>query len=497
MRAPEPRLSRAVLIGTSHYAHAEELPPLPAVGDNLADLRRALTDPDTGILEPAQCTVIDTPDSPASLLERLGEAAGQAEDLLLVYYAGHGIRSQVREQLFLGVRLTSPRNLWGTGVPFDSIREVVESSPARTRVLLLDCCYAGLAVRTMGGAGVDIQEVDVRGTAVIASSPRNERSHSPVGERHTAFTGEVIRLLRDGAPVRDAPLTVQQLFRSVSAALARRELPRPKGSLGDLSGDLLLRREPGRPKVAEVGAGTVVPVDREMTMVTPVPVTSEPTEPGPVAPMRPEPSEAKPGSPVVRPEAGGTKPGAAVVDAALAALAREIPEPVPALTEPVPYQPPGPPTAKYLRGRPMPRAYYPRVLGSALTTTLLWLLTGYLTAQAAGAVLEAFVRSGFTATVVVLPVLAGAAGMVLRNRRRVQLLRGPQWPALGEVRPRLALRLYHTANLLLWASLPPLAVAMLAAAVNTRDLSLGIHFLVAEGLVGAIYLLRRLSKLTW
>ncbi|MCK2245043.1 MULTISPECIES: caspase family protein [unclassified Crossiella] len=477
MRAPDPRLSRAVLIGTSHYAHAEELPPLPAVGDNLADLRRALTDPDTGILEPAQCTVIDTPDSPASLLERLGEAAEQAEDLLLVYYAGHGIRSQVREQLFLGVRLTSPRNLWGTGVPFDSIREVVESSPARTRVLLLDCCYAGLAVRTMAGAGVDIQEVDVRGTAVIASSPRNERSHSPAGERHTAFTGEVIRLLRDGAPVREAPLTVQQLFRSVSAALARRELPRPKGSLGDLSGDLLLRREPGRPSVT----GGAVPAGGVTAMpVRPEPVTPEPE---PVAPRRPEPAVAK--------------PGPAVVEAALAALAREVPEPVPTMTGPVPYVPPGPPTAEYLRGRPMPRAYYLRVFGSALTTAGLWLLTGYLTALAAGAVLEAFVRSGFTATTVVLPVLAGAAGMVLRNRWRIQVLRGPRWPALAEVRPRLALRLFHTANLLLWAALPPLAVAVLAAAVNTKDLSLGIHFLVAEAFLGAIYLLRRLSKLRW
>lgn len=167
------------------------------------------------------------------------------------------------------------------------------------------------------------------------------------------------------------------------------------------------------------------------------------------------------------------------------------------MTGPVPYVPPGPPTAEYLRGRPMPRAYYLRVFGSALTTAGLWLLTGYLTALAAGAVLEAFVRSGFTATTVVLPVLAGAAGMVLRNRWRIQVLRGPRWPALAEVRPRLALRLFHTANLLLWAALPPLAVAVLAAAVNTKDLSLGIHFLVAEAFLGAIYLLRRLSKLRW
>ncbi|WHT21807.1 caspase family protein [Crossiella sp. CA-258035] len=483
-RPPERRLSRAVLIGTSDYLHAEELPPLPAVGNNLADLRRALTDPDTGILDRGQCTVIDTPDSPASLLDRLAAVAGQAEDLLLVYYAGHGIRHPVKERLFLGVRQTSQRSLWGTGVPFDSVREIIEGSPARTRLLLLDCCYSGLAVSTMSPAGVDIQEVDVRGTAVIASSPRNERSHSPVGEAHTAFTGEVIRLLQDGSPLRDAPLTVQQLFRSVSAALARRELPRPKGSLGDTSGDLLLRRESGRPgaEVAEpAGRVAAEPVRPDAEVVKPeVRVAAEPMRSGAEVvepPVRVAPELIWPGLPVVAAErepVAGTKP-----------------------VQPVPYVPPGPPSVEYLRGRPMPASYYRRVFGSALTTALLWLLFAYLSGQGAGVLLQAGLAGSLSPLGLAMLVVGLMFGLVLRFRYRVRLLRGPRWPPLPQVRPRLALGLYRAANVLVWAALPALAVAAYAVVVNTGELNYGFHFLAVEAIVGDLYLMRRLNELSW
>ncbi|MGW0520706.1 caspase family protein [Crossiella sp. NPDC003009] len=452
-RPPERRLSRAVLIGTSDYLHAEELPPLPAVGNNLADLRRALTDPDTGILDRGQCTVIDTPDSPASLLDRLAAVAGQAEDLLLVYYAGHGIRHAVKERLFLGVRQTSQRSLWGTGVPFDSVREIIEGSPARTRLLLLDCCYSGLAVSTMSTAGVDIQEVDVRGTAVIASSPRNERSHSPVGEAHTAFTGEVIRLLQDGSPLRDAPLTVQQLFRSVSAALARRELPRPKGSLGDTSGDLLLRRESGRP-----GAEAKVRAALE-----PVRLGAEVADPAVRSAAEPVRPDAEVAEPPVRVAPELVWPGLAVVAAT---------KPV----QPVPYVPPGPPSVEYLRGRPMPTSYFLRVLGSALTTALLWLLFAYLSGQGAGVLLQAALAGSLSPLALAMLVVGLMFGLVLRFRYRVRVLRGPRWPRLAQVRPRLALGLYRAANVLVWAALPALAV---------------------EAIVADLYLMRRLNKLSW
>ena len=236
---PQRELSRAVLIGTSDF---QQLPLLPAVSNNLVDLRAALTDDEVGILGWEQCAVVDSPDSPTSMISRLRAAATQAQDLLLVYYAGHGIRVGDEEELYLTVRQSNGDSPLDTCVPFEWVRRAVVDSPARTKLLILDCCYSGMALGTMSAPVVDTRQIEITGTTVITSSPRNSVSHSLPGERHTAFTGELITLLRAGSPLPAQPLTVDELFRSLLAAMARRELPHPKKRSDDTSGALQLRR---------------------------------------------------------------------------------------------------------------------------------------------------------------------------------------------------------------------------------------------------------------
>lgn len=239
---PQDELSRAVLIGTSDFEFSDRLPDLPAVQQNLTGIATALRDSRSGILSWEQCVTIDTPDSPASFMGRLRKAANQAEDLLLVYYAGHGIRHDTRDELYLTVRETNPEVLDGTAVPFAWLREAIEHSPARTRLLILDCCYSGMALGSMSSGEIDPRDVEISGTSVITSAPKNQISHSPPGERHTAFTGELISLLNEGPRLADELLTVHNLYRGLVAAMSSRQLPTPKMRAGDLSGDLVLRR---------------------------------------------------------------------------------------------------------------------------------------------------------------------------------------------------------------------------------------------------------------
>lgn len=245
--------SRAVLIGTSTFQHAESLPWLPAVNNNVTDLAAALTDAETGVLDLDHCTTVYTPDSPRSLLGQLRPVAKQAEDLLIVYYAGHGLRDLNRDLLYLAVRETDPEELDGTAVPYESLREIVAASPARTKLLILDCCYSGMAIGRMSSGGVESDEVAVRGTSVITSSPRNKKALSPPGERHTAFTAEVLSLLKNGPRIPGRQLDAAELFRSVTAAMARRGLPEPKMSTVDTAGMVVLRRAVAAPstRVAE------------------------------------------------------------------------------------------------------------------------------------------------------------------------------------------------------------------------------------------------------
>jgi hypothetical protein len=246
MYLPAGELSRAVLIGTSDFQHAD-LPRLPAVDNNLTALCRALTDPGTGILPAQNCQIVQSPDSPYTFMRWLRASAYQAEDLLLVYYAGHGLRHERRDDLYLAVGRTDPNGLDGSAVEYDWVRDVIADSPAKAKLLILDCCYSGLALDRMSAATMESRELAVSGTSVLVSAPRNKQSHSPKGEQYTAFTGELVSLLVDGPPLADMPLTVHNVFRSAKAGLARRGLPLPTLRSDDTSGQVLLRRQPESP----------------------------------------------------------------------------------------------------------------------------------------------------------------------------------------------------------------------------------------------------------
>src|SRR6266702_3838705 len=85
---PDPEKSRVVLVGVADYT---ALDPLPAVENNIQRLRELLTDADLWGLPAGNCRVILGDDDPRTVPSAIREAARAAEDLLLVYYAGHGL----------------------------------------------------------------------------------------------------------------------------------------------------------------------------------------------------------------------------------------------------------------------------------------------------------------------------------------------------------------------------------------------------------------------
>src|SRR5690349_13355329 len=104
---PDPGRSRAVLIGTSTYHH---LGNLPAVHNNLAGFRDVLIDPALGRLPADKCTVLEEPPSGLDVYRLLRKDATAAEDMLLVYFAGHGLIGN-RNELYLCLPNTNPYEL--------------------------------------------------------------------------------------------------------------------------------------------------------------------------------------------------------------------------------------------------------------------------------------------------------------------------------------------------------------------------------------------------
>ncbi|MFD4668404.1 tetratricopeptide repeat protein [Lentzea sp. NPDC058450] len=220
--------TRVVLLGTSKYAD-DRLPPIPVVAQCLDDLRRVLTDPDTGLVGPDDCTVVlDEPSMP-TLGRRLAQGMAGADDLLVVYYVGHGIVGR-RHDLYLGMPDSDPEDPTFGSLPYVSLRDRVLDSDAKTKIVVLDCCYSG---RAMGEPMADpvtavLGQLDIDGTYLLTSAQRDQVALVLPGEPHTAFTGRLLRVLEEGIPGGGEYLTIDDVYRRLSTVMSGGGLPRPQ-----------------------------------------------------------------------------------------------------------------------------------------------------------------------------------------------------------------------------------------------------------------------------
>ncbi|MFE0028749.1 caspase family protein [Amycolatopsis sp. NPDC059021] len=244
MRLADPLRSRAVLIGTSEFADPD-LPALPAVRNNVTDLAAILTAPAGTGLPPAQCrTLLDEPDH-RTVGDALEEAAEQAEDLLLVYYAGHGVLDG-RGQLYLTMPDSTVDRLRWTGLPAARLRELLADAPAANRVLIVDSCFSGRAIGELmaDASSAATGQLEIAGTYTLTSASGNETASAPWGARHTAFTGALTDLLTRGAPDGPELLTLDFVHRHLRRVLGERGLARPGQGGTQTTGRLALAPNP-------------------------------------------------------------------------------------------------------------------------------------------------------------------------------------------------------------------------------------------------------------
>jgi hypothetical protein len=226
VRLPDPQCSYAVLIGTSTY-RSSELSDLPAVHNNLDGLAEVLTDPRLGGLPADHCITLSDPTDVRTVYRILRQYATFATDTLLFYFAGHG-RTNLRNELYLSLVDTDPDELGVSALPFDLIREVLGDSPATNRVLILDCCFSGRAIPDMSGSDESILgQVGIEGSYTLTATPATTVALAPTGATYTAFTGELLTLIRTGVPEGPELLTFATIYRRLLHIMTNRGLPRP------------------------------------------------------------------------------------------------------------------------------------------------------------------------------------------------------------------------------------------------------------------------------
>ena len=129
----------ALLIGNGQFAEDSGLAPLRYTNNDVFRLE--------SVLRPTYDRVIPVVDKNRwKILDELQSTVDRLKpnDLLLIYYSGHG-ETYADSKLFLAASNTKKKQLASTGVDYDDILLILKNHYCENALIILDCCYSGMA----------------------------------------------------------------------------------------------------------------------------------------------------------------------------------------------------------------------------------------------------------------------------------------------------------------------------------------------------------------
>ena len=130
----------ALIIGNSLYQDLR-LAQLVTPQEDVNDLAAILRAPDIGGFDEVKTLVNETDANIRLSLEDFF-ADKMPDDLLVIYFSGHGVRDE-QGLLYLAVNNTRANRLRATAIPSEFITKEMDRSRSKRQVLILDCCHSG------------------------------------------------------------------------------------------------------------------------------------------------------------------------------------------------------------------------------------------------------------------------------------------------------------------------------------------------------------------
>jgi hypothetical protein len=121
---------------------------------------------------------VTDPEGLPQFLDAVNQAAAQADDILLLYYVGHGLVNLAGE-FFLATSATTDRDVMlpAEALPFAAIRGALSVSRARHVVVVPDCCFSGRAPGEFATAVADAFELtNLQGSYLLTATSATEQA---------------------------------------------------------------------------------------------------------------------------------------------------------------------------------------------------------------------------------------------------------------------------------------------------------------------------------
>jgi formylglycine-generating enzyme required for sulfatase activity/uncharacterized caspase-like protein len=240
----------ALIIGNTEYTDPG-LAQLSAPGKDAEDFARVLNDPEIGAFDKVNILLNQ---SSSAVSEAMDEFFDQKkpDDLLVLYFSGHGVRDELGA-LYLAVKNTIRTRLRSTAIKSDYIREAMDQSRSKRQLLILDCCNSGaFAQGTKAATGVSIGIASAfesgYGRIILTASDSTQfawEGDKVIGETdNSLFTHYLVKGLDGEADLDgDGRITVDELY---DYAYEKVRLATPKQTPSKFSskqqGEIILRQ---------------------------------------------------------------------------------------------------------------------------------------------------------------------------------------------------------------------------------------------------------------
>ncbi|MCI0552820.1 MAG: caspase family protein, partial [Anaerolineae bacterium] len=130
----------ALVIANTEYQDAS-FAKLTAPGKDAEEFAHVLREPELAAFDDVQVLLNEVESKIRRSIARFF-VDRKRDDLLLLYFSGHGIRNE-QGQLFLAANDTEISILEATGISADFVTLAMNSSRSQRQLLILDCCNSG------------------------------------------------------------------------------------------------------------------------------------------------------------------------------------------------------------------------------------------------------------------------------------------------------------------------------------------------------------------
>ncbi|MFD5079654.1 caspase domain-containing protein [Streptomyces sp. NPDC058371] len=212
------------------------------IRDGLA-MWSALTDFETGLFTPENVEVLF--DADKDEISRTTErffGGCSPDDVVLFYYSGHGKKG--RANVHLCARNTALHELRSTSFSGEDLTDMLDSSPARSRIVILDCCHSGAFKGDTSNVTPRMLDGNGKGRFVITASGATEPARD--AEMHgspSPFTRALVEALREASP--RSPHANSVAVRDVyihALDIIPEGVPKPQSSLKGVGDEIIAKR---------------------------------------------------------------------------------------------------------------------------------------------------------------------------------------------------------------------------------------------------------------